>query len=258
METTEKKGFRDVVDFWFMEKLMSTPAGRHHVLSQVADAETSGEARIFEQALAKVDDPDLQRMIRRHQADEIRHAELFYARVDATGIPRTVVPESLQILQKLDDALGNPLERDITTREGVMEAYLLLQVIEERAITQFAKFIEVLELHDPETAEVFKAVQKDEERHLLYCHAVSKRYAPDEETRLAALERLRLAEAKAFHENQMANVKHVLSYKLIPGALRRFGWRIFTTAARAVPVLPLTRFYGSERTEPRREQLQAA
>lgn len=255
---TAKKGFKDVMDFWFMEKLASTPQGRHHVLSQVADAEAAGEGRIFEQTLGRVDDAKLQRMIQRHQADEIRHSELFFARVDATGIPRAPVPPALQHLDRLDAMLGGVLERDITTREGVMEAYVLLQVIEERAITQFAKMREAFALHDPETAAVFDVVQKDEERHLLYCHAVSKKYAPSEEVRLATLERFRRAEAAAFKENQLANVQHVLQNKLIPGAARRFGWRVFSSLASLVPALPLTRFYGSEERLTRHPALQAA
>lgn len=246
-----RKTFRDVLDHWFITALTSTPQGRHHVLSQVADAETSGEARIFEQALNKVDDPDLARMIRRHQADEIRHAELFFARVDATGLPRAEIPESLKLLDKLDATLGNPLNNEITTREGVMEAYLLLQVIEERAITQFAKFQAAFRDVDPQTATVFEQVHKDEERHLLYCHAVSRRYAPDERTLQSALRRLRQAEAKAFHANQLANVDHVLRNKLIPGTLRRFGWRVFTSVARLLPVTPLTPFATAHKVLPK-------
>lgn len=233
---------KDTVDSWFLDRLLSTPEGRHHVLSQVADAETSGEARIFEQALARVDDPDLARMIRKHQADEIRHAEIFFERVDATGLPRTAVPEGLRMLEKLDAALGNPLGRPITTREGVMDAYLLLQVIEERAITQFATFIDGFRRHDPKTAEVFELVQKDEERHLRYCHAVSRRYAPDEATRTATLSKLRRVEAEVFKANQLANVDHVLRNKLIGGAARRLGWRIFAAVGGALPIVPMTPF----------------
>lgn len=77
---------------------------------------------VFEQALNKVEDPEPARMIRRHQADEIRHAELFFARVDATGVPRAAIPESLKLLDKLDATLGNPLNNEITTREGVPAA----------------------------------------------------------------------------------------------------------------------------------------
>lgn len=89
-----KLSLRDRLDLSFLRFLLKSPEGRQHVLSQVADAESSGEARIFEQALARVEDADLQRMIRRHQADELRHAEIFLAREAATKLPRGWSPRS--------------------------------------------------------------------------------------------------------------------------------------------------------------------
>lgn len=231
---------RDRLDLRFLRFLLGTPEGRRHLLSQVADAEESGEARVFEQALAKVDDPALARMIRRHQADELRHAELFHARALATGLPRREVPPELRMLTKLNAALGNPLDRPITSREGVMEAYLLLQVLEERAILQFTKFILAFQEVDPETAATFEAVRADEERHLLYCHAVSRRYAPSEEVLKRRLAELRQVEARIFKENQLANLRVTLAQRLIPGVLRRWVWRVVGAVGNALPVLPMT------------------
>ena len=60
----------------YMKKLFSSPEGRAHVLAQAADGESSGESAIFTNALAHVDDPELQRVIRRHREDELLQALL--------------------------------------------------------------------------------------------------------------------------------------------------------------------------------------
>ena len=67
----------------YMKKLFSSPEGRAHVLAQAADGESSGESAIFNNALAHVDDPELQRVIRRHREDELRHERLFRERLAA-------------------------------------------------------------------------------------------------------------------------------------------------------------------------------
>ena len=154
--------------------------------------------------------PELQRRIRRHQADEIRHAELFRGCLARTGVAAEEVPAELRIVDRLDAALGGFLERPITDRSGVMEAYLILQVIEERAVTQFPVFIQAFADTDPETARTLAEVTRDEERHLLDCEAISRKYAPSEEARLVALDRLRIAEARVFKANQGANLRHTL------------------------------------------------
>ena len=67
----------------YMKKLFSSPEGRAHVLAQAADGEASGESAIFENALALVDDPELQRVIQKHRSDEQRHEQIFRARLAA-------------------------------------------------------------------------------------------------------------------------------------------------------------------------------
>jgi rubrerythrin len=233
---------RNALDLNFLRHLIETPAGRQHVLSQVADAESTGESRVFEQLLSQVDDPELAKMIEKHQADEIRHAELFRACEARTGLPARTVPTELRLMDRLDAQLGHILAKPITTREGVMDAYLLLQVLEERAITQFGRFIEAFGEIDPETAAVFTQVNLDEERHLKYCHAISRRYAPDEATRLATLARLRHEEALAFRENQLVNLNHTLDTGLIRGTVRRALWRALARVAALAASAPSTPF----------------
>ncbi len=183
-----------------VNKLIATAEGRAHILNILADAEANGENRVFEQLLARIDDPDLQKFVRKHQADEVRHAEMFYSCVRRTGFEPKPVPPELQLISRIDKAVGGFLNRAIETDLDVMRAYLVLQVIEERALSEFSIFEAAFRPIDPETAEVFVAIGADEERHLKYCHAVARRYAPDEATHRATLAELRQIEAGEFAE----------------------------------------------------------
>ena len=209
----------------FTKRLVSTAEGRAHLLAQVADAESSGESVIFERALAQVSDPELQQLIKKHRADELRHEALFRGRLARTGIDATTPPE-LRMIDRLDSAVGGLLSRPIEDARGVMEAYLLLQVIEERAVSQFPLIIAALQPVDEGSATTFQAVLADEERHLKYCQAIARRYAPSDEERERVLLRFRTAEADAFRENQLANATYVLARGFMGGPLASLPWRI--------------------------------
>lgn len=242
-KASRRFSLRRWADLTYVRRLVSTPEGRAHVLSQLAEAESSGEAKIFEQVLGNVADPKLQRRIRRHQADEIRHAELFRGCLARTGVEVGPVPAELRIVERLDAALDGFLERRITDRRGVMEAYLILQVIEERAVQQMPLFVEAFQDRDPETSRILAGVVRDEARHLLYCQAIAKEYAPSEAERIATLGRLRLIEARVFKDNQTANLAHTLSRGYTGGLWARLFWSSLGTLARVLPGLPLTAFY---------------
>jgi rubrerythrin len=207
----------------FLTELLATPAGRAHVLNTSGDAENSDEARIFDLLLERVDDPALAKMIRIHQADEVRHAEMFFECVRRQGIEPYPVPAELKLITRLGEAVG---EVDVSDRAGVMRAYVLLQVIEERAVTQFGIIEPVLRKVDPASAEVVRRIAKDEERHLKYCHAIARRYAPGETTLSETLAHYRAVEARAFAENSRAHMLHTLERGLIGRtALGRLFWR---------------------------------
>jgi rubrerythrin len=210
----------------FMNQLLSTPRGRAHVLSHAADAESNGEGGVFDRALAVVDDPEIARLIKRHQADEVRHAEMFRACVERTGVRAPPVPDELKVIDRLDRALGGFFDRPLAGRRGVMDAYLILQVIEERAVTQFALFEPILRRFDPQSADVLVAIGKDEERHLKYCRAIARRYAPDPVTERSELTRYRIIEARVYAENSLANLKYTLDHGLVEAsAVDRVLWR---------------------------------
>jgi len=227
----------------FTRRLLASPKGRAHVLTQIADAESNGENQVFEHILEHVDDPQLKKLVEKHQADEIRHEQLFRACVERNGIQPEPVPAELRLIDRLDRAVGGFFEHELDSKTGVMEAYLLLQVIEERAITQFQIFEKLFREIDPVIADTFVEVARDEERHLKYCHAISKRYAPDEATRQAKLTELRELEARCFAENSAANLEHVLAKGWFEGGpLAKWVFRTLQTLGNRRGVLPYTEY----------------
>ena len=208
----------------YLRKLVSTPAGRAHVLAQTADGEASGEARIFEEVLARARDPELGKLVSRHRDDELRHERLFRERLAATGIEGPELPDALRFVEQLNRALGGILDRPIHDERGVLDAYCLLQVLEERAVQSFGMFVDAFGAVDPPTARVFAEVLEDERRHLKYCVAVAKRYAASEEQRLEVLAAMREVEARVFQENQLRNMEHTLRRGFMGG--QTLFWRL--------------------------------
>jgi rubrerythrin len=193
-----------------MKRLASSPEGRAFILRQLADAESNGENQIFDRLLRKVDDPQLQKMVEKHQADEVRHAHLYTKAAERQGVTSRPVPEHLKLIDRLDRAAGGFLTHPVETDRDVMEAYVMLQVIEERGITQFKLLEQAFRPYDAESADVIAEIAGDEERHLRYCLAISRRYAPDEATRLTTLVKYRELEAKCFAENSQAMSEHTM------------------------------------------------
>ncbi|MGZ3441926.1 MAG: ferritin-like domain-containing protein, partial [Polyangia bacterium] len=220
--------------------------GRAHLLNQAADAEGNGENGFFEHILAHVDDPALQKMITKHRDDELRHEQLFLAARDKTGLDVGPVPNELKLIDRLDRAVGHFFDHPIRDRRDIMQAYLMLQVIEERALTQFALFELAFRPVDPETADVIRGIADDEERHLKYCHAIARRYAPDERTQRDTLRELRELEARAFAENGRANMDHLFDRGWVAiNPVEKFFWKAVNgISARSAP--PLTEFASME------------
>jgi len=232
----------------FVDKLASSPRGRAHVLHQAADAEDSDEGELFRRLLSYVEDEELARMIRRHEADEKEHARLFRACVARQGFAPPPVPEHLKLLHRIDHALGRKAGEapKIESREDVMRTYLVLQVIEERATNQFELFERNFRRHDAESADVFARVIKDEERHLRYCHAIARRYAPDPETHARVLAELRTIEARCCSENSRANLVYVLEHGIVDaGPVDKLFWRGVSRTSNALGVYPRTAFWGT-------------
>lgn len=234
---------RNTIAKYFVRRLIETPEGRAHLLNQIAEGEEQGEARLFDEAIGLVEDERLKKMIRRHAEDEIRHGEMFRACIARNGVEVGPVPPHLDVLSQLDEALGGFFERGITSAEQLMEAFAILQVIEERALDQFSMYAEVFEgAGDPETAETFRLVEKDEERHLKYCRAIALRYAPSEAAYDAEVERIREVEARVFRTTQSNNVDHILENDLAPSLSARLFFRAMRALSTRVDELPYTQF----------------
>lgn len=229
----------------FLDRLVATPRGRAWILWQASEAESDDEGRFFDLLLERVDDPELHRLIRRHQADETRHAALYAECAERAGAPRPIIPPEMKLLDRVDRALGGFFDGFQADRRSVMEAYLLLQVLEERAVTQFAMLERAFRSRDPRTADVIQQVSEDEERHLKYCRAISRRYAPDEATHAAELHRFRDVESRAFAEHSRANMRHALDNGLLAGPrVEALLWRgLLALGDRRQPAIR-TRFWG--------------
>ncbi|MGZ3426318.1 MAG: ferritin-like domain-containing protein [Polyangia bacterium] len=237
---------RERLSIRFIDRVITSDEGRAHLLNQCADAEGNGENGFFEHILAHVDDPALQKMISKHRDDELRHEQLFLAARDKTGIDPGPVPNELKLIDRLDRAVGGFFAQPVRDRRDVMQAYLMLQVIEERALTQFALFERAFRGIDDETADVIAGIARDEERHLKYCHAIARRYAPDAVTQQSTLAELRQLEARCFAENGRANMQHLFDRGWVAvNPVEKLFWQAVNgLSARAEP--PLTEFAYAE------------
>jgi rubrerythrin len=234
---------RERLTLRYLSHMVNSARGRAFILNQLADAEANGETQVFERVLKHVDDPALQKMIVRHQADEIRHAKLYREAAERQGVPIPPAPDHLKLIDRLDRAVGGFLSKPIDGSKGVMEAYVMLQVIEERGITQFKLLQQAFRDADPETADMIAVIAADEERHLRYCLAISKRYAPDEATRLATLKKYRDLEAQCFSDNGEAIMQHTFEKGYFSGGpVVRWFWKQVRGLGARTGELPYTSY----------------
>lgn len=231
---------RQLLSRQFLGSLLASAEGRAYVLTQAAIAESTDEGAVFAHVSQRVGDPELLRMVRKHAEDEERHAKLFFGCAERQGVPLPEIPSNLRVLDRLNGRLGI-FDRRVDTDRDVMDAYLVLQVIEERAIEQFGTIEPVLRRYDARSADVVTGIREDEARHLRYCRAITKRYAPTERIRIGRLRELREAEAAAFRDHQRSGLRHVLHANYLP-APSAFLWRTAADLLERRDVLPYTRF----------------
>ena len=238
----EDMNLRERLSLRFIDRVITSEQGRAHLLNQCADAEGNGENGFFEHILSHVDDPALEKLITKHRDDELRHEQLFLAARDKTGLDPGPVPNELKLIDRLDRAVGGFFAQPIRERRDIMQAYLMLQVIEERALTQFALFEVAFRDVGGLGIDVIAEIARDEERHLKYCHAIAKRYAPDARTEKETVRELRQLEARAFAENGRANMQHLFDRKWVSvNPVEKLFWQAVNgLSARGEP--PLTQF----------------
>ncbi|MFO0631898.1 MAG: ferritin-like domain-containing protein [Nannocystaceae bacterium] len=225
------------VDTLFLSRLLRRPRGRALLLTMLADAETSDEGAVFAALHERVDDPELRRLTRRHADDELRHERMLRACAARQGVsPAPVLPPELSVTHCIDAHTGGIATGFLAGRSSVMEACLLLQVIEERAVRHFPRVVAVLRRFDPESAAVLEQVWRDECRHVGYAHAVARRYAPSPEALARTLAAIRTAERRAFAEFDAALLRTAIEGGwLEAGALERWAWRGIAALGRALP-----------------------
>lgn len=227
-----KNALASFFDTRFMTRLVANPRGRAFILSLMAEAEEADEAGVFDALLERVDDPTLHKMVRRHVDDEARHAKLLRERVRAVGVAPPPVPRALSVVDRINRALGNLGEGFVENQRSVMEAYVLLEVVEERAVEQFPRIAAALDAVDPVSAEVVREIWKDEKRHVLYARAIGEKYAPDAETLAKTRSKFRVVEQRAFDENGGDVLRYALEQNLLElPFVERLMWRAMAAAA---------------------------
>jgi rubrerythrin len=210
----------------FLNRLVASRDGLAFLLSFMVDAEEADEAGVFDRLLARVDDPELARLVRKHRDDEARHAEMLRGSLERLGLPFVRIPEETRVVPMLDRALGGFAESFVRGDAGIMEAYTLLQVIEERGVRQFPLLAGAIRAVDRDTADVIDRITADEARHVKYAIAIARRYAPDAAAHAATLARFREAEEKTFLEHGSVLARIVVERDLLAvSKLERLAWR---------------------------------
>lgn len=210
----------------YLRRLMRSPRGRAFILHFMAHAEEADEKGVFDALLARVDDPELNKLVRVHRDDEVRHAAMLRECLARNGVEPEPVPPELRVVDRIAHHSGGLREAFLEGRAGIMEAYLLLQVIEERGVRQFPMIARAMKRFDPESAAVIERITRDEERHVKYAKAISRRYAPNDEVRARILSELRAAERIAFEENGRVLLRFATRRRLDASrGVERLLWR---------------------------------
>ena len=216
----------DLLGARFLDRVVGNPDGHAFILAFLAYAEESDEAGIFDNLLARVDDPELGKLVRRHRDDEENHARLLRGCLARTGILPLPIPPELRYIDRLDRMAGGFAADFVVGKRGVMEAYVLLQVIEERGVRQFPFIARALDRVDRESAAVLRGIIRDEERHVRYARAVARRYAADAASYDRMLRRYREIEARAFADHNRALTRFTLDNELLAVAgVEKLLWR---------------------------------
>jgi hypothetical protein len=208
--------------------LLSHTEGRAFVLSLMVAAEEGDEAGVFDEMARRAEDAELEKLIRRHQEDERRHAALYRSCLARNGLAMQPIPDDLLIIRQVANDAGFVFADDSADasarRKDVMETYALLLAIERRGVERFPLIgAEFRRAGDHETADIFDRVTEDERRHTKYCEAIGRRYATDEAEWARAVARYRDVERRAFHRTGNATLAYVLRTGLVwPGRVGRF------------------------------------
>ena len=167
------------------------------MLSISVDAEEGDEGGVFDRLAECVDVPALRRIVLRHRDDEVRHAALFRGCLARLGLEKEELPDSIRVIRQIaDDARDR--DRRIETADDIVRTYALLLAIEERGVERFPRIAEAFRPHDPETADVYLQIARDERGHVRHCNRIGAHYAGDEARWQEAVGEARAVEAAVF------------------------------------------------------------
>jgi rubrerythrin len=208
MSTIERdEDVADSIGRAFLAQLVASPEGRAHLLSISVDAEEGDEGDLFGQLAEFVEDPKLRRIVERHRDDEVRHALLYRGCLDRLGLEKQEIPDELKIIRQIAAATGRS-DVSITAPSDVVATYALLYVIEQRGVERFPRIADAFREVDPETADVYERVTRDERGHVRYCETVGSSYAADAGEWQEAVARARALEEEAFFAVGLANIAY--------------------------------------------------
>jgi len=197
-----------------LRALLTTPSGREFILSIAVDAEEGDEAGLFDQIADAVDVPELRRVVETHRDDEVRHAGLYRECLRRNGYTKRDLPESLGFIHQLGNGASRPAPQ-LRTAEDIMWFYALLHAVEERGVERFPMIADAFERHDPETADTYRRVTRDERGHIRYCQRIGRHYAGSDEAWEQALAGAREIEAAAFARAEQAQFAYCVEQGLV-------------------------------------------
>ena len=198
----------------FLRALLTTPAGREYLLSIAVDAEEGDEAGLFDQIADAVDVPELRRVVETHRDDEVRHAKLYRKCLERNGYTKRDLPDELGFIHQLGNGAARTTPQ-LRTAEDIMWFYALLHAVEERGVERFPLIADAFERHDPETADTYRRVTRDERGHVRYCQRIGRHYAGSDEAWERALAGARQIEAAAFARTTQAQLTYCVEQGLV-------------------------------------------
>jgi hypothetical protein len=235
VSTVGAMALTDPISIAFVRQVSAVPEGLAFLLTQCIANEEYGECGVFARLTEATDDPEVQRTIRKHRADELRHAGMLRACLSQVGTGPMPVPPHLDAVAAMDRAIGVASERALRSDRDIMDLYLALLVLEERAATQFPLFARAA--RGTPVGDAMDSIAKDEERHIRYCRAISRRFAHSPAVLKATLRELRHIEERTFREISRGNMVHLLeSGWLRSSRLQRTAWCALAAALRVVPL----------------------
>lgn len=201
-----------------LRQLVASPAGQAHLLSLAVVAEEGDELGFFDMVADAVDDPRLARLVRRHQNDELRHAQLYRGCLARLGLELQEVPDELRFIRQLRHHLPEDLEIGVHSPVAIAGTYALLYAVEKRGVEQFPMIAEAWRPVDAETADTYLTVTQDEHRHIRFCDTVGRHFAARESAWQEAVDQASQVEQATFEAVRQADIAYTTRQGLLQAA----------------------------------------